>query len=242
MSQAVRTEDAETALLLEQRMRIVREGLEGVMDPAVATDALFQALSAVRDLSALHGARGFETFVGGPLKDAVGERIGHVNASSTIDQICDVLKHVPCPERDEKDTLEVPLSEGPVRVLLLAGTAKLGITLRAELGGDKIALAHAEGLDRASRVVADFDPEVIVIDGSGPPHIATPELLDLLRTARGATCVLWASEEPWSHSLVAMPRPTGSAWIALERGGGYAPLVDLIRRGRRVSGVQPRVL
>lgn len=208
-------------------MRIVREGLEGLMEPGLATATVLDAMGELERWADLADPVGVEDFVKGPLRLAVRARLGSVAAADVTDRVCQMLAMVRA--QTAPDTREVPFAEGPVRVLLLGTSARLGVTLRAQIGGSRLALGHASDLPQARTMLSRLEPEMLVIDASDPPDGNVADLLLLLtEVPQEATIVLFGSEQPWGARVLSMRFRNQAQLLPLERTAGLDPLVDMV--------------
>jgi hypothetical protein len=216
---------------LDAKMRIVRECLEGVMEPRTATAAILDAMGELGQWGELAEPERFDGFIVGPLRLAVSARLGSLAAADVTDRIEAMLAIVR--SREAPPTREVPFADGPVRVLLLGGTTKLGVTLRNAIGGAGIALGHAANLAAARTMVARLEPELVVIDAADPPQANVADLLLLLtELPRETGIVVFGSEQPWGARVLRTRMPSEPRLVPFDRSSGVAPLVDLVRSRR----------
>ena len=215
-------------------MRIVRECLEGVMEPRTATAAILDAMGELGQWGDLAEPSRFDRFVAGPLRLAVSARLGSLAAGDVTDRIGAMLRIVRA--REAPATREVPFADGPVRVLLLGGTAQLGVTLRNAIGGARIALAHAADLAAARTMIERLEPELIVIDAADPPQTNVADLLLLLtELPRETGIVVFGSEHPWGSRVLRTRIPSDPNLVPFDRRSGLEPLVDLVRSRRAAA-------
>ena len=231
MSSGVTTTDQRE---LDAKMRIVRECLEGVMEPRSASAAILDAIGELGRWADLADPPRFDAFVGGPLRLAVSARLGSLAAADVSDRIDAMLAIVR--RREAPPTREVPFADGPVRVLLLGGTTKLGVTLRNAIGGARIALAHAADLASARIMIARLEPELVVIDAADPPQANVADLLLLLtELPRDTGTVVFGSEHPWGTRVLRTRMPSEPRLVPFDRSSGLEPLVDLVRSRRAAA-------
>jgi hypothetical protein len=215
----------------DARMRVVRECLEGVLEPRVATGTILDAMGELPRWSDLCDDTRLVEFVRGPLRLAVSARVGALAAAEVTDRICATLAMVQ--GRDAPPTREIPFSEGPVRVLLVAGSARLGVMLRGQLGGAAIALGHASDVDAARTMLERLEPELVVVDGVDPLDATVADLLLLLtEVPAGIPLVLWGCEQPWGSRVLSTKGSNRASLVPFDRRSGLEPLVDMVRSRR----------
>lgn len=207
------------------------------MEPRLAASTLLEAMGELTRWHDLLDAARLEQFVSGSLRSAVSRRLGSLPAADVTERISQMLALVRQTRGAEpRDTREVPFVDGPVRVLLVGRTAKLGIPLRVEMGGDGIALAHAADLDGIRVLLDRLVPEVVVVDAVQPPDVTVAELLAVLgEIPRGTGVILWGSEESWASPLLQSRLPISVDLVTLEHGVGMEPLLDIVRARRSLA-------
>lgn len=220
---------------------IVREVLEGVVSPTVATALLFEALEDAESNppSSLEEMRAFAR---GPLDSAVRRKVRHEEASEIAQRVDDLLRRsiegdglaidVEFEAPDASDvtaTAQMKTVTRPVPVLVVSSQPAFAERLRACLGEDRveaIAVADAGGLTRAMFAHA---PVFVVVDATNPVPIDEAVLtMVLLRSPDSTTPVLWASDSRCGQDLERRAEREGVRVVSIGRGHGIEPLLDLV--------------
>ncbi len=230
-----------------QEIVLIREALEGVMAPEVATAIIFDALAqANTPPQGLHEAR---SFVDGPLSDVMSRRVRADDVTSIIRLMQGAIDAAI--DRDgldvdvEIDALASASGEGstetqqmstitrPVPVVVVASGTTFADRLGLCLGEDRVyttTVGTAAALRKA--LFAHF-PMLVVFDASAIGEIDAESIADVLRGfPDNVVPVLWAGETAWGERLMAIaPRNSasrGPALVTLERKEGIEPLCDLV--------------
>jgi hypothetical protein len=218
----------------ETGMALIREALMGVIEPRAASAVIFEALASQeipRDVE------GLLAFARGPLRERVVERIGVEAAADVVAHVEKVFSRVAPPEgRGDVNTLEVPVGEGPVRVVVVSANASLAVALRASLGGDRVAVGSATGVEQAQTLGRRIKPDVWIIDALDPIDDPLADLVELLvGTDAVVVRLVWAAEQPWGGELVRAMEERDVGCTQVDRREGVEPLLDLIRSRRSLS-------
>lgn len=218
-------------------MYLVREALEGVMHPNLASSIVFEAMVRGGISELPNDLEAFSDFVHGPLREATAHRIGASDAAALSSQLSLVVERAAGPWRssaDERATARMDVSAGPVRVLV-ASKGKLAVWLRAALSGDSVAVRSVADVATASDVVPAFTPLLGILDANALPHHA-----DVDSIARWVASlpvngrVVWGAENAAAGAVVAALEREGTVCTSIDSRESVEPLVDLIR-SRRVS-------
>ncbi|NOY91191.1 MAG: hypothetical protein GXP55_08260 [Deltaproteobacteria bacterium] len=223
------------SLLLE--MAVIRESLEGMLAPEVASKVIFEALEPFG--GDLPSGEGLARFVGTELKQSLTSRAGHEVAEDVTSRILKVLgllipgkANADADPPWQRQTAEVSLVSGSVRVAVVSATSGMDRRLLAAMGE----LVMPMGVRRVSRlavVATDLHPQIVLIDGADPPPDRAADLLGPLRLLSDeALVVVFGSGEPWAQQAVQTVEAMGVGapkLVELDRREGVDPLLDLIR-------------
>jgi len=226
LSRVSQTIDGETGMYL------IREALEGLIEPRVASSVIFEALElgGVEQLP----SDGDELlgFIRGPLQRATADRVGESTAGDVVDRLSEVLERaLKRPDAAAQSrTVEVPAGAGPVRVLVMGRGTSLAVRLRASLGGDRVAVGAATALPAAEHLIANLNPELVVLDAVDPIQSTVDEVSGLLaRLPPACTRLIWGREQAWADRMAEALDSAGSSFTPVDRREGVDPLLDLIR-------------
>ena len=220
-------------------MYLIREALEGLLEPRVASHVLFEALerggieSLPSDASLLIG------FVEGPLRAATAERAGEATAADIVERLTSVLQKAVVMDAapDVSRTVEVPLGAGPVRVMVMGRGSSLAVRLRAALGGDRVAIGASTATPAAEHMVGTLRPEIIILDAVDPIQDAVEDVAAFLaRVPAKTTRLVWGREQPWASRLADALDQATVPYTPVDRRDGVEPLLDLIRSRPRTIG------
>lgn len=216
----------------ETGMYLIREALEGLIEPRVASSVIFEALERGGVERLPSDAEGLLSFIQGPLQQATEERVGESTAGDVVDRLTEVLERaLRRPDQAAQSrTVEVPAGAGPVRVLVMGRGTSLAVRLRAALGGDRVAVGAATALPAAEHLVTNLNPELVVLDAVDPIQDSTEALVSLLRGLSPAcTRLVWGREQPWAERMAETLESAGVPFTPVDRREGVDPLLDLIR-------------
>lgn len=223
------------SLLLE--MAVIRESLEGMLAPDIASKVIFEALGPYG--GDLPSGEGLARFVSGELAESLGKRVGAQVAGDVTGRITQVLgllvpgkgKAEPM-EPWQRRTAEVSLVSGSVRVAVVSASSGMDRRLLAALG-DRVMPMGVRRVDRLEVVARDLHPQIVLIDGADPPSDAPIELIGPLRhLPADGMVVVFGSTEPWAKQAISAIDAMGDGApkvVSLERSEGVDPLLDLIR-------------
>lgn len=213
-------------------MYLIREALEGLIEPRVASSVIFEALEK-GDVDELpEDAEKLLGFIRGPLSLATAERVGETTAEDVVSRLAEVLERaLRRPDvTAQSRTVEVPPGTGPVRVLVLGRGTSLAVRLRASLGGDRVAVGAATAIPAAEHLVSNLNPELVVIDAADPVQDPLEEVAELLGSLPSScTRLVWGREQPWAERIAGALDRGSVAYTPVDRREGVDPLLDLIR-------------
>lgn len=215
---------------------MVREALEGVVSPKVATSLLFEALEEAGAVpETLDEMR---SFARGPLESAVRRRFrGHVASELglKVDEMFlragagELSIDVEVDTQDGTETAQMAVVKRPVPVVVISSAPALADRLVACLGEDRVHATHVTGTDALGRAVFAHTALVVVIDGDRPLPAPEPDLVAALaRIPDAATPVLWASDGAHAGRLTEAAEAAGVALVAVPRTEGIEPFLDLV--------------
>lgn len=222
-------------------MVLLREALEGVVTPEVATALLFAALERAGGAppGSLEEARGFAR---GALAETMRERVPEGDASRILQRIEERLAHPRGPESIDVDvdpdawgeedptaTKQMLVVRKPVPVVVISAGGSFAERLVMCLGEDRVR-AVATG-DEASlrKAVFAYSPLIVLVDGVGPTSMDAGALTAALHDVPdSAMPVLWGSETGWSRSILPRFEGAGVRLVTLDRREGIEPLLDLV--------------
>jgi len=224
---------------------MVREALEGVVSPTLATTLLFEALEA-SGRSPPATLEEMRAFAHGPLDEAVRRRMRDDEASEIRVRVGALFSRAMASEMpmavdvdvdlglegDDADgtaTAQMTVVKRPVPVVVLSARSEFADRLVVCLGEDRVKTI-AVGDDAAlSKAVFAYSALVVVLDGAAPAPVDGAALAaSLRRLPNGATTIVWASETEGGTALAENLSRAGAAAVTLGRADGIEPLLDLI--------------
>lgn len=232
---------------------MVREALEGVVSPTVATALLYEALEA-SGAAPPDTLEAMKAFAHGPLDEAVRRRMRDDEASQIRARVGELftraLRHSRLPPRgdggdfdldvdvdlgvegDDADgtaTQQMTVVKRPVPVVVLSARSEFADRLVVCLGEDRVKTVPVVDDATLSKAVFAYSALVVVLDGAAPARVDLSALAQALRRLpNGATTVVWASESEGGTTLASALDRAGAAAVTLGRGDGIEPLLDLI--------------
>jgi hypothetical protein len=228
---------------------MVREALEGVVSPTVATTLLFEALesSGTSPPTTLEEMR---TFATGPLQDAVRRKLRDDDASQVRMRVSALFTRATdrrAPGTASEVDVDVDLDFGgegedgatstavmtvvkrPVPVVVLSARSTFAERLVVCLGEDRVKTIPVTDEAALSKNVFAYSALVVVLDGAAPTPVDGASLAAALRRLpNGATTIVWASDAEGGTALANALDRAGASAVTLGRGDGIEPLLDLI--------------
>ena len=230
---------------------MVREALEGVVSPTVATTLLFEALesSGRAPPTTLEEMR---TFATGPLDQAVRKRMRDEDASeirlrvsqlftraierrtaraqSEVDVDVDVdFFGGEADDSEGTETAVMTVVKRPVPVVVLSARSTFAERLVVCLGEDRVKTIAVADDTALSKAVFAYSALIVVLDGAAPVALDSTALAAALRRLpNGATTIVWASDTEGGADLASALDRAGAASVTLGRADGIEPLLDLI--------------
>jgi hypothetical protein len=219
-------------------VHVIREALECVLAPEVAAAVFFESLNGPDGVP--ETKEEVALMVRGPLYASLVERVGTDEANVVVERILVTLEPMPSAglsrkSREEDATRAVPTHRRPVKVRVVAGGPGFATRLRYVLGPTRIEVEHATDPAQIASE-APPAPSIVIVDATDfPPQdpVAIVRALEALPPA--TTRVLWASELPFGQRCREAFFEGSGEVVALARGEGIEPLLDLIRSRRDSS-------
>lgn len=234
---------------------MVREALEGVVSPTVATTLLFEALEA-SGRPPPTSLEEMKAFAQGPLDEAVRKRMRDDDASQIRARVGELFtralhpKSMRPPRHDEAEmdldvdvelggddadrqdgtaTTQMTVVKRPVPVVVLSARSEFADRLVVCLGEDRVKTIAVGDEAALSKAVFAYSALVVVLDGAAPTRVEASGLASALRRLpNGATTIVWASDTDGGTALAASLERAGAAAVTLGRTEGIEPLLDLI--------------
>jgi len=233
-------------------VQLIRERLERVLAPRVATSVIFDALD--RWDGGIPGtAEEVLEMVRGPLGAILLERLGPDESDAVVADLESRLRG-PALEPDEvfvEIDVEEELDDSrtalmtsvphPVSVLVAGSAPAFGELLVASLGEARVHVHGADDEPSLRHATFSANPLIVVVDATTPPEIAPSALAAAIRGLPDATlAVVWGEETPYGRETRARVESLGAEALYLPRREGIGPLLDLVlSRHRRASTVPP---
>jgi hypothetical protein len=222
---------------------MVREVLEGVVSPTVATALLFEALESSGQAPP-GSVEEMRSFAKGPLNEAVRRRIRDSDASEIRERVDVLLARaldvgsleldVDVDGEDGAATAQMTVVRDPVPVVVLSARPAFAERLVACLGDDRVETIAVSDEAALSKAVFAHSALVVVLDGVAPAPVDGAALAAALRRLpNGATTILWASETEAGAALRAELDRAGAPVVTLGRADGIEPLLDLVLSRRQ---------
>lgn len=225
-------------------LRVIREALEGIVQPKLASAALFEAL-AHYEPDELADRDAMNTLITMHLHASLEKRVGRDSADAAIEHISSVLSTIlAAPPRQEDrstlewethSTLEIMRGTGPVQLVVCAASPRLANHLSASVGASRVITATVRDAYETKLVVEGMEPEIFLFDGANLP-LDTPEALAaaVKNASPNMWIVVWSADMPEERALLAALNQHSVSVTSFDREEGVGPLVDLIRsRGRQ---------
>ena len=246
-------------------VQLVRETLEGIVEPSVATSILFESLSRW-GTGIPSGPTEVLELVRGPLRQMLEQRLGSEAGPALAGLEAQLLALSPsaspaaepesyeelvveieidAEEPDESDVLTAQMVavERPVVVLVVAGYREFAQRLTAALGLDRVHALTVSDVPELRHTVFSASPEIVLVDAAQPAPVHAPELAKALTSLPDATIsFVWGEETRYGRELRAHLDELGSRTLFLARTEGIEPLLDLVlSRFKRPTIPPPRL-
>lgn len=232
-----------TALARIQRLRaLLEEGLTA--DEARA--AIFNALSQWGPQIPSSNEE-LTSFVRGPLRRVLGTTVAaaHMgplmldieNSLAVIDSVDD---QSPSPRPSVRPSLPAsaestwamrPVSNTPLRVLVLSARSSLPEMLEFTVGPEIVTTTAISSIDGIDRELSDV--EIVFIDGVDPLTVEPTSLASMLQgITQDVWLTIWGAERPFGREVAQALDAGGVHCVPLVTTEGIAPFIDLIRSRR----------
>lgn len=226
-------------------VRLFRDALESVVAPAVASEALFEAMDQVGG-ELPEDERGLIAVARGPLHDALARRLGDAKAQAVVKRITEVILTAEAPTGhptrpqpslgppttafDEEPTAKLSTPGLSDSVMVIASGQRLATQLRTALAPRRIAVEAASSATRIASVLAQLPPAIVVVDATDYPAIEPDVLAGALAKPPPAVVrVIWGSDLDYGQRTAAALDRASVPFSPIDRHAGLDPLADLVR-------------
>ena len=232
---------------------MVREVLEGVLTPEVATSVMFAALQR-HGGKVPHSTEEVLALVRGPMRDVLGERV----ADDIRDDMVGRLERVLAGEAEAADfsiDIEVDeMAEGepsvtatmpivwkePVSVVVLASGDTFGERLEASLGAARVHITRVTSVPQLRHATFSKAPLLVFVDASDPIDVEPLELARALHDLpANMVSVVWAADLRFGFELEPALASVGASPVRIELRDGFEPLLDLILARYKADTIPP---
>lgn len=231
----------------EVHLQVIREALEGIVQPQLASAALFEAVTHYEP-EELADRETMNTLVTMHLHDALAKRVGADEADAAIEHISGLLKMIlskPEPLLEEErntlefeahSTLEITRGTGPVQLVVCAVGSRLAAHLSSAVGETRLITATVRDAYEAQIVVEGMEPDIFLFDGANLPPDSPDKLARAVKKASSNMwIVVWSTDMPEERKLLDALNNLDVNVTSFDREEGVDPLLDLIRSRARQS-------
>ena len=226
-------------------LRLVREKLESVLAPDLASSVLFEALAEGDGRPPATGEATL-AFVEGALRRVLGRRIRGETGTLILTDLTELLTAIVGPQltpvspmhrgkvvRDMDVTFEITRDKGAVVVLVVGGRDALAARLEAALGPGRIATRTVTTQHELEGQLRASFPPIVLIDAMEFPSIEPVALAMLLeRSPPGTIHAIWGADLAYGSMLLGELLARRVSATPLDRREGIEPLLDLVRSRR----------
>jgi hypothetical protein len=118
----------------------------------------------------------------------------------------------------------------PLRVLIVARTARLAQRIRASFGGHRVTVSFSTTVEDCAQKLDNFVPDVVIVDAQDAARIEPIDLaVRLTGGAEGKLVVVWSSDQPWGSAVARNLDKKNVTLAAVPRATGVEPMLDYIR-------------
>lgn len=239
---------------MQGEVQLVRETLEGIVEPGVATSVLFESLSRW-GRGVPKGPEQVLELVRGPLRELLERRIGPEAepALATLiaqlemiaggDEGDDLEVEIDLDEPDEPDgamTAQMQAVTMPVVVLVVAGYREFATRLAMALGRERVHAITVGDVEELRRMTFSANPQIVVVDAAQPAAIRPA---DLARAIKGlpdrVISFVWGEETSFGRELRVRAEQLEASALYLDRTEGIEPLLDLVLSRYRTATIPP---
>lgn len=227
-------------------LRLVREKLESVLAPALASSVLFEAL-ADGDGRPPSTGEGTLAFVKGPLARVLARKIRGETGTVIVKDLTEMLEAIVGPQltpvspahrnkvvRDMDVTFEITRDKGAVPVLVLASQDALAARLEAALGPGRISTRTVSTKhELEGQLKKTSFAKILLVDAIEFPSIEPVALAALLQSSPPGTIhAIWGADLAYGSVLLGELLEKRVPATPLDRREGIEPLLDLVRSRR----------
>lgn len=209
---------------------LVRESLESVLEPAVASALLFEALSESGEQELPMEAEPLKGFLTNILAPKLAERLGPRMAEDAVAQLHAIINSAlvrPQRRPSQLPTANQRVDQGPVRVLVVASTPLLANRLQAALGPEVFASYVAPTAEACSRILGGLRPPIVIIDATCDLPFPLDELVGLLRR-REVLLLVWGADSETGERVTEVLGGPQTSTIGLRVLDGAEHLMDYV--------------
>ncbi len=226
-------------------MRMLREALEGVLSPDLATSLLFDALEPFGSRIP-EGTDALLALARGPLHDAIVKRVGEGEASAVLERVEELIARSKLSQANQPPpdpflnedrlatTTRMPILREAMTVLIVAAGQGLSLRLEAALGSDTVLTYVISSPQNIRNKLRSADaPYMALVDATDFAQIDAALLADIF--ADGAPTLvraIWGAELPYGRAIATAMTQRGFPPLELKRADGVESLLDLIRSRR----------
>ncbi|MBX3272588.1 MAG: hypothetical protein KF729_20175 [Sandaracinaceae bacterium] len=236
---------------MQGEVQLVRETLEGIVEPSIATSVLFESLSRW-GRGVPRGPEQVLELVQGPVRELLERRIGP-SAGPALDALIAQLEAIAAgdeleveidfDEPEEPDgalTAQMLAVSVPVVVLVVAGYREFATRLTASIGRERVHTLTVGDVEELRRTTFSASPQVVVVDAAQPAAIRTADLARALKDLPDRVIsFVWGEDTSYGRELRARAEQLGASALYLDRGEGIEPLLDLILSRYKTTTIPP---
>lgn len=178
---------------------LLREGLEGVVAPRIASSLLFDALADAGLAEPPEAPDALLAFTNGALRTRLVTAVGENTTDLILTQVGLMIGAVlgASPEAYERPsqmpTMRQSVEEGPVRVLVVSSSAQLSKRLRMALGPETVAPMHGGEPAAVQEMLQRLLPPIVLIDATDTLPYSLMRLASQLQDTP-ALVLVWGHE------------------------------------------------
>lgn len=245
----------EDVAALSQEVHRVREVLEAVLAPGVATSVMFAALQR-HGGNVPHSTDEIVSLVRGPMREVLDERVD----ADARDELISRLERVLAGEAAAADfsididvddemvegepsvTATMPIVwKEPVSVVVMAAGQTFESRLEASLGAARVRITRVLNVPQLRHATFSKEPLLVFVDASDPVDVEPLELAGALNDLPGNVVpVLWGADLQLGVQLDPALASVGANPVRIQLADGFEPLLDLILSRYKGDSVPPR--
>lgn len=216
-------------------IRLLRESLEGSLEPTLAHAVLFEALEN-RGGDPPQTRAELEAWVEGDLASALEGRLGTALSRAALADARAVVAQIPeAPGRTRGDaTANIPLDDAPVLVVVVSTSPSLAMRLSAAMGPERVTPTTARTQAELDARLATFTPALVLIDAADFASIEPSGLAAACAKLPKTTIrIVWGADLPFGGAVLRALSAANASPTPVDRREGFDPLLDLVRSRRR---------